>query len=137
MQLRLAREPSGGGITPGRLFVDDVHACFTLEDVVRTGPKVPGATAIPAGRYRVRVTYSPRFKRALPLIMDVPGFEGIRIHAGNVAEDTEGCILVGNGRGFHSITDSRLALAALQPRIAGAEARGDDVWITIVNAPEE
>ncbi|MEP7304227.1 MAG: DUF5675 family protein [Acidobacteriota bacterium] len=136
MTLLLQREPSAAGCTLGRLFVDGVHAAFTLEDVVRVGPKVPGQTAIPAGRYRVVITFSQRFQHMLPLLLDVPDFTGIRIHAGNVAADTAGCLLVGQGRAVDSITSSRLALAALQPQIAGALARDEAVWITIVPGAE-
>lgn len=134
MELRLQRDPSDAVATVGRLFVDGAFECFTLEDVVRLGPKVPGRTAIPAGRYRVDLTFSPHFQRILPLVVDVPGFDGIRIHAGNTAADTEGCILVGQGRAMDSITSSRLALAALQPKIGGALARGAAVFLDVVNA---
>jgi hypothetical protein len=69
----------------------------TLEDKVRdvNEPKIYGKTAIPFGTYKVTITFSPKFNRLLPLINNVPGFEGIRIHPGNTAEDTEGCVLVG------------------------------------------
>lgn len=132
--MRLQRDASGAGCTPGRLFVDGVHECFTLEDTVRLGAKVPGETAIPAGRYRVAVTWSARFQRQLPLLLDVPGFTGIRIHAGNVAGDTAGCLLVGLGRAVDSITGSRLALQPLQAKIARALTLGGAVWIAIVPA---
>lgn len=131
MELRLDREPSRAGCTLGRVFVNGEHECFSIEDVVRTGPKVPGETAIPAGRYRVAITFSNRFQRMLPLLLDVPNFSGVRIHAGNTAGDTDGCLLVGQGRAVDSITESRLALAAPQPKIAGAEVRGEPVWIAI------
>jgi len=81
--------------TIGDMFIDGHLYCQTLEDKVRTGEKVPGKTAIPAGRYEVRLTYSNRFKVVMPQLMNVPGFEGIRIHSGNKPEHTEGCLLVG------------------------------------------
>lgn len=134
MDLQLQRQPSANGCTIGELFVDGVHECWTLEDVVRDGHKIAHETAIPPGTYRVIVTMSARFGRILPLVCDVPDFDGIRIHAGNTAADTSGCILVGQSRETVSIDGSRLALEALQPKIAGALARGQAVTIAIVNA---
>lgn len=133
MELLLQRDASADGCTPGRLFVDGEFEAFTLEDVVRDGPKIAHETAIPPGRYRVVITRSTRFGRMLPLLVNVPGFDGIRIHPGNTAADTAGCILVGRSRANDSIASSRLAMDALQPKIAGALARQQDVFITVVN----
>lgn len=130
MDLRLMRQASDSFCTIGELFVDGQHEAFTLEDVERQ-VKVPGETAIPRGRYEVVVTFSPHFRKMLPLLLAVPHFEGVRIHSGNVAADTEGCILVGHSRAHDSIQDSRIAMAALQPKIAGAIGRGEQVWITV------
>jgi len=112
--------------------------CYVLEDQVREGPKVYGRTAIPAGSYRIQITRSPRFARDLPLLLDVPGFSGIRIHTGNSHEDTEGCLLPGLDRvwmpnGSQRVTRSRDAFGRLQLRIQGALARGETVTIQIVN----
>lgn len=137
MELLLMRKPSVDGATLGQLFVNGAFIAFTLEDVVRDGPKVPGQTAIPAGPYDVQITRSQRFGRNLPQLMNVPGFEGVRIHSGNVAADTSGCILVGLSHAHDSIASSRIALAELQPRIAGALARGEKVTIRIVNPPKD
>jgi len=137
MELLLTRKPSADGCTLGYLFLGGKWECFTLEDVVRDGPKIQHETAIPAGRYRVDITPSARFGRMLPLLLDVPGFTGVRIHPGNTAADTAGCILVGHRSTVDSVEDSRLAMAALQPKIASALAQGDQVWITIVEAPKE
>lgn len=117
MELRLQREPSIEGCTIGRLYVDGMFECWTLEDVVRP-VKIAGQTAIPAGHYTVTMTKSRRFQRVLPLVNAVPGFEGIRMHAGNTAADTEGCILVGRERnGAKALISSRAALESLLPRL--------------------
>lgn len=133
MRLTLRREVLAESCTHGSLLVDGVFEAFTLEDTVRTGPKVHGQTAIPAGRYRVDITLSARFGKSLPLLRDVPGFTGIRIHAGNTAADTEGCVLVGASRAHDSVLSSRLAMGHLQPLIAGALARKEEVWIDVHN----
>lgn len=135
MNMLLTRKPSSDGGTPGHLFIDGKWESFTLEDPVHDGPKIPGATAIPAGSYRVDITPSQRFGRSLPILLDVPGFAGIRIHPGNTAADTSGCILVGHASAEKSVLDSKLAMAQLQPKIAAALAQGD-VWITVVDAPK-
>ena len=81
--------------TIGRMYVDGVFFGHTLEDTVRPlGIKVKEHTAIPAGSYEVEVTRSARFKRDMPIVLNVPMFTGIRIHGGNRPEDTEGCIMV-------------------------------------------
>ncbi len=100
MKLRLVRpDVCGAKATIGKLYVDDVFECYTLEDVDRKleagGVKEYACTAIPRGKYNVVVAPSARFKRNLPLLINVPDFEGVRIHPGNTSENTEGCILVG------------------------------------------
>lgn len=137
MQLRLAREPSTDGVTLGELFINDRLFGYTLEDVVRDGPKVLGETAIPFGTYQVIITKSKRFKKMLPLLLNVPGFEGVRIHSGNTGADTSGCILVGFARMAHTVLSSRVAMDALMPLLADALARGEEVWLTIEHAPAE
>ena len=124
--------------TFGQLFVDGAKACETLEDPVRevegqtvANWKVPGDTAIPRGRYRVIVNHSNRFKRDLPLLLAVPGFDAIRIHPGNTEADTEGCILVGTKRGPSSILESRVAFNELFDDVQEALAAGEQIWITI------
>lgn len=131
MKLKLTRTWPDAACTIGTLSVDGVMECYTLEDVVRTGPKVFGQTAIPAGTYGVIITFSPHFQRDLPLLVDVPNFEGVRIHPGNTAADTEGCILVGVDKLADSIGHSRVAFEALFPKIQQALARGELVSIEV------
>lgn len=134
MILTLTRHPSANGWTLGEITIDGAHQCWTCEDVVRTGAKIPGETAIPAGRYRVVVTPSPRFGRDLPLLLDVPGFVGIRIHPGNTAADTEGCILPGTRYNPGGVEASRDAFAALFDTITDAIGAGREVWMEITHA---
>lgn len=104
--------------TIGELRIDGDFACYTLEDTCRAkGIKVPGKTAISPGRYEIAITDSIRFKRPLPLLLAVPDFEGVRIHAGNAAEDTEGCILLGTRKDVDVIYDSRKAFDLIFPEI--------------------
>lgn len=140
MNLRVIREPSLNDTTFGVLFVDDRFFAFTLEDQLREVSgrpvstwKVPGATAIPAGRYPVVVTPSPKFGRALPEVLHVPGFSGIRIHPGNRHTDTEGCLLVGAVREGVEIRESRTACDRLQAAVVAALVRGQQVWIRVEN----
>ena len=135
MNLRLVREPTISESTLGVLFVDGCFHCFTLEDAIREVAgqpvstwKVPKQTAIPVGRYCVTVTPSVRFERPLPLLVDVPGFSGVRIHHGNTAADTEGCILVGADREVGRVLQSRVAFERLFDQIKVATG---DIWITV------
>jgi len=134
MDLLLKRSPSKDGATIGELFIDGKFFCFTLEDEVRTGSKIPGKTAIPAGQYEVVINYSQHFARLLPQILDAPGFEGVRIHSGNTPEDTEGCILVGNTKGIASVGDSRAAFSVLYQLLKEAIAKHETIFLRIENA---
>ncbi len=146
MELRLQRYQVDADGTRGDLFVDGVPACNTLEDVVHPGPKIAHETAIPAGRYPVVITWSPRFGQLIPHVLDVPGFTAIEIHRGNTIADTSGCVLVGHTAkhgpedhttggvwpsGDGTLFNSAIALEALQHQIAGAQAHGQSVWLTI------
>ena len=132
MQLLLERLQLDADLTIGSLSIDGDWECWTLEDVVRApGVKVKGATAIPAGTYRVDITFSNRFQQPMPLLLNVPMFEGIRIHAGNTAADTEGCILVGQDRLARSIGRSRKAYAALFTKLREAKARARSITIEV------
>jgi hypothetical protein len=130
MELDLYRIDRDSVATAGELFVDSVWECFVLEDTIRS-VKIHGETAIPFGRYKVIITMSPHFGRPLPLLVDVPGFDGIRIHPGNTSADTEGCLLVGQEMEQDHLSNSKAAFDALYPKISGALGRGDDVWITV------
>lgn len=121
MDLELKRKWFTPESTIGELFVNGVFECFILEDRYRPGePKVYGKTAIPSGRYEVKITPSPRFKRDLPLLLNVPGFEGVRIHPGNVPADTEGCLLPGKVRDTDRVLESRAAFEALFTKLKSA-----------------
>ena len=106
--------------TIGELFVDGIFECFTLEDKERD-VKIKGETAIPKGTYKVIINESNRFKRLLPLLIDVPNFEGVRIHSGNSNHDTEGCILVGQTRNKNYIGQSRKAFEKLFAKMQKAK----------------
>ena len=120
------RNLKGIALKPG-----EVNARFSRESG-KVARKIPGHTAIPEGSYRVLITKSPRFKKWLPYVQGVPGFEGIRIHAGNYPDDTQGCILVGENRGKGMVVNSRIWLHRLMKRIQAAENQGEGIWITII-----
>lgn len=133
MNLLLQREPSDEHRTFGQLFIDGQYFCETLEDVVRE-VKIKGISAIPEGRYRITMENSPRFGPNTITVNKVPGFTGVRIHAGNTEGDTEGCPLVGQIRADASILRSRAALDELKPEILQALQSGELVWLEIKNA---
>ena len=97
MKLLLKRIALKDNYTIGKLYIDDKYFCDTLEDAVRD-VKIKHQTAIPKGIYKVTLTASPRFKRILPRLHDVPEFTGVLIHRGNTIDDTSGCILVGENK---------------------------------------
>lgn len=117
MLVKVVRTFKGSEYTIGKLYIDDNYFCDTLEDTVRPkGEKVYGKTAIPAGKYKVKKTYSPRFKKQLPEILNVPNFSGVRIHAGNTAKDTDGCILLGLNKTKGAVLCSRNAMTFFMDR---------------------
>ena len=105
--------------------------CYTLEDAVRP-IKIPGITAIQAGRYEVTRTLSSRFRVMMPVLINVPNFTGIRIHPGNTAQDTEGCILVGATAQRDTVGNSRLAYDSVDQWIATA-LKKERLFIDITN----
>ena len=136
MKLFLQRIAQTPEYTIGRLYIDDKVFCNTLEDPVRDLPKeqkIMHKTAIPEGTYKVIVNRSPRFKRDLPLLLDVPYFEGIRIHRGNTAKDTSGCILVGINREKGKVLDSTIHELKLTEILKKAQNSGEPIEIEIRN----
>jgi hypothetical protein len=133
MKLTLIRDQSTDRSTAGVLSVNGEFECYTLEDVVREC-KIHGETAIPAGEYEVALTMSPRFKRILPLLLNVPNFDGIRIHPGNTDKDTEGCILVGESKTRDFIGSSRIAFMRLFNKLADAKEAGERITIEVIGA---
>lgn len=135
MEIDVTRFSSTATTTLGRLAIGGRFECYTLEDVVRPAgaPKVWGQTAIPAGRYEVRLTYSTRFHEVMPELLRVPGYEGIRIHAGNTAADTAGCLLTGTAHDVARtcVFNSWRAYHALLLKMEAARARGEAIWLRI------
>lgn len=126
MNIVLTRKEFTEKSTIGELFIDGKFECFVLEDKDRKletageKAKVYGLTAIPRGRYSVVITYSNRFKQLMPLLLNVPYFEGIRIHKGNVAEHSHGCLLVGNGMAKDRVTGSAISYDRLFKKLSTA-----------------
>ena len=147
MNIIIERKASKNKTTLGSLYIDGVFECWTLEDELREIKGVPveqwkikGETAIPEGAYSIVIDYSNRFKCMMPHILNVNGFEGIRIHSGNTNADTAGCVLVGRriepGTDLKSvpiISESRLAFEGLFEKMQAAIGRGEDVLLRIEN----
>ena len=151
MELLLTRIAKRKTYTIGRLYIrqqvmdeylpgtEDKYFCDTLEptwrDYEHGAYKVKGRSAIPEGRYAVVISYSPKFGAWLPILLGGPEFnrkwQGIRIHAGNCSEDTEGCILVGKNREVGKVLDSRIWVHRLKQKIVEAKDKGEAVWLTI------
>ena len=109
--------------TISKVYVEGEFECCFLEDPVRDGLKVYGETAIPEGRYEIVVTYSNRFKRKLPLLLNVPNYVGVRIHPGNTPGETEGCLLPGTSAGVDSVSGSKVAFDNLFNKINNADEK--------------
>ena len=132
MNIIIKRIFKGPDYTIGRLSIDGKYFCDTLEDTVRpAGVKIPGRTAIPAGKYKIKLTESLRFGRLMPRLENVPGFTGVLIHSGNTAEDTEGCILVGKNRVKGKVLDSRETFARLFKLLFVSERGGEALEIEV------
>ena len=134
MKLTLKRIALRPTYTIGKLYIDDVYFCDTLEDTVRDTnkngkfdngeQKIKGKTAIPYGTYEIKWTYSPRFKKYTPQLMNVPSFEGIRVHAGNTSADTEGCLILGENKQVGKVLNSRAIINKFYPIIKEACSNG-------------
>ena len=133
--------------TIGELYVNDAFFCYTLEDVARaTGVKIKGNTCIPEGEYELRLTRSERFNRVMPLIFnrddlsvqDIGGakWTGIRIHAGNTIEDTDGCLLLGKQKGINKVIDSVKALDEFYTQVWATISGTETLHFTIKNKQE-
>ena len=133
MKLISRRKEYGDNYTISELSVNGVYECFILEDTVRPkGVKIFGNTAVPAGTYNVVINFSNHFQKLLPELLNVPMFEGIRIHSGNTDVDTEGCLLVGTTWGGPDfIGNSVVAFNHLFPQLQAAIAAGESVTIEI------
>ena len=147
MDLILTRIAKREDYTIGRLAISETvedeylkgtklnYFCDTLEprwrDYRHGGHKIKGRSAIPEGRYAVVISYSPKMKKWLPILLGVPMFSGIRIHAGNTARDNKGCILVGENRKVGMVVNSNIWLKRLKDKIVEAKDRDEAVWITI------
>ena len=147
MELILERKYLNADSTEGNLYVNGKWFCHVVEDVVRAKPgqwkkelKVYAKTAIPYGRYRVLVTYSPKFKRLLTAILDVPDFTGIRIHSGTSHKSSAGCPIIskiaddGDGTRNRLVKDDR-AMNELCEMVLKAQKK-EKVWIEIVEKKE-
>lgn len=140
MQVTIWRKYRKADYTIGRMYIDGVFFCNTLEDTDRglmqsmsvgeiMNVKIAGQTAIPVGNYKLTRTWSPRFRKLVPQIMNVKGFSGVRIHAGNTVKDTEGCPLVGDNTQKGMVTNSRKRFTAFDTRLQ-VEGGTADLCIT-------
>ena len=141
MELELTRSVKTNKSTIGELTVNGVFECFILEDKDRglrkdmpiselIVMKIKTRTAIPTGRYEIVVSFSDKFQKMLPLLLDVPAFAGIRIHPGNTDANSEGCLLPGKTKSPDMIGSSRVAFTALFDKIKAALQR-EKIFITV------
>lgn len=142
MELKLIRKYRCSNYCIDKLYINNTYFSDALEDPDRgltdsmsleeiQKIKIKGNTCIPYGTYDITITYSPRFKKNLPLLLNVKGFEGIRIHSGNKPQDTEGCLLPGFNKIKGQVIDSRATTDKLIAQIQQALNKGEKVTITI------
>ena len=143
MYIQVNRIARRDGYTIGRMSLNEIYFCDTLEDTDRglnstmsvdkiLAKKIKAQTAIPTGKYDVILTFSPRFKRVLPLLLNVPGYQYIRVHNGNRPDSTEGCLLVGENKVKGQVINSRATLERLMSVLLECEKRKEKISITIV-----
>ena len=142
MELLLDRKYLKSNYTIGNLYINGKYYCNIIEDAVRdinkNGTfdcgelKISGHTAIPYGEYEVQVTYSSKFKRKLPLLLNVKHFEGIRIHRGNTQEDSSGCLIPGENSKRGMVLNSTKYELELTNLIENANKKGEKVIIKII-----
>ena len=142
MKLRLERKYFKETYTIGNLYINGSFFSNTLEDknrdVNKNGKfdngetKIYGETCIPFGTYKVILTMSPKFKRELPRLLNVPSFEGVLIHRGNTAKDSAGCILIGENKAVGKVLNSTPYEERLVKMIKNAISRGEEIIIEIV-----
>lgn len=142
MEIRVKRIARKDGYTVGQMSLNNEYFCDTLEDTDRglkdtmqvneiLAKKRKGVTAIPTGKYDVILTFSPKFKRVLPLLLNVKGYEYIRIHHGNFPSSTDGCLLVGENKIKGQIVNSRATLEKLMSVLLECEKKKEKVTILI------
>lgn len=135
MEIELKRIYKGIEYTIGKMYINSNWVCDTLEDTVRQldkeEDKIPKQTAIPIGRYQVVLSYSKRFNKVLPELLNVPFFKGIRIHAGNDKEDTDGCILVGENKVKGKVINSKKSMKKLMLILQKAIDNNEKIYINI------
>ena len=142
MELKLERKYRSNNYCIDKLYINGKYFSDALEDPDRgltdtmsleeiKRIKVKGDTCIPYGTYNVTITYSPRFKKNLPLINNVKGFDGIRIHSGNTPQDTEGCLLLGLNKVKGRVVDSKVTVNKFIDIVQEALNKGEKVTITI------
>ncbi len=131
MNIKVVRELKTDHLTSGSLYINGFFECYTVEDTERDfgqdcEGKIPGLTAIPTGTYPLILSFSNRFQKYMPEVLNVPCFKGIRVHSGNRPEDSEGCILIGTGKtpqGLIAGGTSRPAFEALMIKLRVAEKK--------------
>lgn len=130
MILTLKRNEPKDGCMTGTLFINNTTFCSTIEDEPKS-KKEMHKTAIPSGKYEVVINWSNRFKMYMPLLLSVPHFEGIRIHSGNTAEDSSGCILVGVFYNDETVIDSKNTFKSLMTELKKVEKK-EKIFINII-----